>query len=95
MMEELAIKGAIHATFIFSRIRTAKVQALSKSLIDKLQLTMSCPNAGMIFEHVYTAFYPQGEGSRRIGLLRCYEFSHGQQTQERVAAIVIQRVPSK
>ncbi|MDE1349764.1 DUF1904 domain-containing protein [Vibrio aestuarianus] len=78
--------------FRFRAVEPQTVQALSKPLIDELELVMGSPREDFTFEYIYTTFFHEGEVSPAYPFVEVFWFERGQEVRDTVAQVVTKQV---
>ncbi|WP_318476486.1 DUF1904 domain-containing protein [Photobacterium leiognathi] len=72
----------------FRAVEFDTVKALSTELVDDLQPLMSCPREDFTLEHIPASFIFDGEVSDAYPFVEVLWFDRGQETQDKVAAVI-------
>ena len=72
----------------FRAVEFDTVKALSTALVDDLQPLMSCPREDFTLEHIPASFIFDGEVSDAYPFVEVLWFDRGQETQDKVAAVI-------
>ncbi|MGD6738620.1 DUF1904 domain-containing protein [Photobacterium leiognathi subsp. mandapamensis] len=72
----------------FRAVEFDTVKALSTELVNDLQPLMSCPREDFTLEHIPASFIFDGEVSDAYPFVEVLWFDRGQETQDKVAAVI-------
>ncbi|WP_305460398.1 DUF1904 domain-containing protein [Photobacterium leiognathi] len=72
----------------FRAVEFDTVKALSTELVDDLQPLMLCPREDFTLEHIPASFIFDGEVSDAYPFVEVLWFDRGQETQDKVAAVI-------
>ncbi|WP_419208822.1 DUF1904 domain-containing protein [Photobacterium leiognathi subsp. mandapamensis] len=72
----------------FRAVEFDTVKALSTELVADLQPLMSCPREDFTLEHIPASFIFDGEVSDAYPFVEVLWFDRGQETQDKVAAVI-------